>query len=222
MVDGDKWRHQRKLASFEFSTRNLHDFSYVVFRSNGVKLAKKISLLAAADETMNLQDLLLKCTLDSIFKVGFGFDLDTLSGLDEANNQFMKAFDESNSLTFWRFVDLLWKVKRYFSVGPEEAELKKTIRMVDEFVYELIRNKRELMKDTNLHVGKFILLRLKSDRDKQGILSRFLVESENDLENITDKYLRDITLKFVIAGKDISANTLTWFFYMLCKHPLIK
>ncbi|KAJ0764702.1 putative abieta-7,13-dien-18-ol hydroxylase [Helianthus annuus] len=192
-VDGDKWRHQRKLASFEFLTRNLHDFSYVVFRSNGVKHAKKISLLAAADETMNLQDLLLKSTLDSIFKVGFGFDLDTRSGLDEASNQFMKAC-----------------VKRFFNVGPEEAELKKTIRMVDEFVYELIRNKREQMKDTNLHV------------DKQGILSRFFIENENDPENMTDKYLRDITLSFVIAGKDTSANTLTWFFYMLCKHPLIQ
>ncbi|KAJ0661859.1 putative abieta-7,13-dien-18-ol hydroxylase [Helianthus annuus] len=208
-VDGDKWRHQRKLASFEFSTRNLRDFSSVVFRSNGAKLAKKISLLAAAGETMNLQDLLLKSTLDSIFKVGFGFDLDTLSGLDEASNRFMKAFDESNSLTFWRFVDLLWKVKRYFSIGPE-AELKKTIRMVDEFVYELIRNKREQMKDTNLHV------------DKEDILSRFLIESENDPENMTGKYLRDITLSFVIAGKDTSANTLAWFFYMLCKHPLIQ
>ncbi|MFS7945367.1 putative abieta-7,13-dien-18-ol hydroxylase [Helianthus anomalus] len=177
--------------------------------SNGAKLAKKISLLVAADETMNLQDLLLKSTLDSIFKVGFGFDLDTLSGLDEGSNRFMKAFDESNSLTFWRFVDLLWKVKRYFSIGPE-AQLKKTIRMVDEFVYELIRNKREQMKDTNVH------------RDKEDILSRFLIESENDPENMTDKYLRDITLSFVIAGKDTSANTLAWFFYMLCKHPLIQ
>lgn len=39
---------------------------------------------------------------------------------------------------------------------------------------------------------------------------------------MTDKYLRDITLNFIIAGKDTTANTLTWFFYMLCKHPLIQ
>ncbi|KAI7728121.1 hypothetical protein M8C21_028623 [Ambrosia artemisiifolia] len=208
-VDGHKWRHQRKLASFEFSTRNLRDFSSAIFRSNGAKLAKKISLLAAAKETMNLQDLLLRSTFDSIFKVGFGFDLDTLSGLDEASNRFMKAFDEANSLTFWRFVDLLWRVKRYFNIGSE-AELKKNIRMVDEFVYELIRNKREQMKDTNIH------------RNKEDILSRFLIESEKDPGNMTDKYLRDISLSFVIAGKDTSANTLAWFFYMLCKHPLIQ
>ncbi|XP_076934378.1 cytochrome P450 704C1-like [Bidens hawaiensis] len=208
-VDGDKWRHQRKLASFEFSTRNLRDYSSAVFRSNGVKLVKRISLLAAAENSMNLQDFLMKSTLDSIFKVGFGFDLDTLSGLDEASNRFMKAFDESNSLVFWRFVDLLWKLKRFLSIGSE-ADLKQNIRIVDEFVYGLIRNKREQMQDTNLH------------RDKEDILSRFLLESENDPENMNDKYLRDISLSFVIAGKDTSANTLTWFFYMLCKHLLIQ
>ncbi|KAL8247934.1 hypothetical protein R6Q59_009150 [Mikania micrantha] len=208
-VDGDKWRHQRKLASFEFSTRNLRDFSTAIFRFNGAKLVKKISLLAAAEEKMNLQDLLMKSTLDSIFKVGFGFDLDTLSGLDEESNQFMKAFDESNSLAFWRFVDLLWKVKRQFNIGSE-ADLKHNIRIVDDFVYKVIRNKREQLKNKDLH------------REKEDILSRFLMESENNPENMNDKYLRDITLSFVIAGKDTSANTLTWFFYMLCKHPLIQ
>lgn len=57
---------------------------------------------------------------------------------------------------------------------------------------------------------------------KEDILSRFLIDSNTDPENMTDKYLRDITLSFVIAGKDTSAGTLTWFFYMLCKHPLIQ
>lgn len=39
---------------------------------------------------------------------------------------------------------------------------------------------------------------------------------------MNDKYLRDIILNFMIAGKDTSANTLSWFFYMLCKNPLIQ
>lgn len=26
----------------------------------------------------------------------------------------------------------------------------------------------------------------------------------------------------MVAGKDTSANTLSWFLYMLCKHPLIQ
>ena len=38
---------------------------------------------------------------------------------------------------------------------------------------------------------------------------------------MNDKYLRDIVLSFMIAGKDTSAGTLSWFFYILCKHPLV-
>jgi cytochrome P450 len=48
------------------------------------------------------------------------------------------------------------------------------------------------------------------------------VESKKDPEEMNDKYLRDIILNFMIAGKDTSANTLSWFFYMLCKNPLIQ
>ena len=59
-VDGDKWRHQRKLASFEFSTKVLRDFSTAVFRTNAAKLASKVSVAALAKQTMNLQVIWLK------------------------------------------------------------------------------------------------------------------------------------------------------------------
>nr|GMC86924.1 cytochrome P450 704C1-like [Ipomoea batatas] len=57
--------------------------------------------------------------------------------------------------------------------------------------------------------------------EKEDILSRFIRESKKDPETMTDEYLRDIILNFVLAGKDSSANTLSWFFYMLCKNPLV-
>ena len=41
-VDGDRWKQQRKLSSFEFSTRVLRDFSCVVFRGSAAKLVRKI------------------------------------------------------------------------------------------------------------------------------------------------------------------------------------
>lgn len=48
------------------------------------------------------------------------------------------------------------------------------------------------------------------------------MESKKDPERMNDKYLRDIILNFILAGKDTTANTLSWFFYMLCKNPLIQ
>ena len=57
---------------------------------------------------------------------------------------------------------------------------------------------------------------------KEDILSRFLIESEKDPNNMTERYLRDTIFSFIIAGRDSTANTLTWFFYMICKYPLIQ
>ncbi|KAJ6722796.1 CYTOCHROME P450 FAMILY 704 SUBFAMILY A POLYPEPTIDE 1 [Salix koriyanagi] len=182
-VDGDKWRQQRKLASFEFSTRVLRDFSCSVFRRNAAKLVRVISKMAIVDQIFDMQDTLMRCTLDSIFKVGFGVELNCLEGSRKSGTEFMKAFDDSNALVYRRYVDPLWKLKR---------------------------TKRKLLAEERLC------------NDKEDILSRFLVESRKDPEEMNDKYLRDIILNFMIAGKDTSANTLSWFFYMLCKNPVIQ
>lgn len=55
LADGDRWRHQRKLASYEFSTRNLREFSSTVFRENAVKLAGKVSDAVAASKALEMQ-----------------------------------------------------------------------------------------------------------------------------------------------------------------------
>lgn len=39
---------------------------------------------------------------------------------------------------------------------------------------------------------------------------------------MNDQYLRDIILNFMIAGKDTTGNTLSWFLYMLCQNPLVQ
>lgn len=62
-VDGDKWRQQRKIASYEFSTKVLRDFSSVVFRKNAVKLANILSEVATNEQVVDMQ---VKALLNSI------------------------------------------------------------------------------------------------------------------------------------------------------------
>ncbi|KAF8028232.1 hypothetical protein BT93_E0977 [Corymbia citriodora subsp. variegata] len=208
-VDGDKWKKQRKVASFEFATRVLRDFSCSVFRKNSAKLVKVVEELSASSEGFDMQDILMRSTLDSIFKVGFGVELNCLQGSSKEGRAFMKAFDEANALIYWRYVDPSWKLKRLLKIGSE-ARLRNSIKLIDNFVHQLIRTKRN-----QLPVQR-------ERNDKEDILSRFLLESEKDPETMNDKYLRDIILNFTIAGKDTSAITLSWFLYMLCKHPLVQ
>uniref|UniRef100_A0A803KYY3 Cytochrome P450 704C1-like n=1 Tax=Chenopodium quinoa TaxID=63459 RepID=A0A803KYY3_CHEQI len=208
-VDGEKWRNQRKVSSHEFSTRMLRDYSSKIFRTNAVKLADIISYAANSDQIMDIQDLFMKSTLDSIFKVALGVDLDSMCGSNEEGKKFGQAFDDASASTMLRYVDIFWPIKKFLNIGAE-AKLKRSVKIVDEFVYKLISNKVELMKSSQCNDSE---MQMKKD----DILSRFLEQSDTDL-----KYLRDIILSFVIAGKDTTAVTLSWFVYMLCKHQNIQ
>ncbi|PNX98874.1 cytochrome p450 [Trifolium pratense] len=141
-VDGDKWKQQRKVASYEFSTRVLRDFSCSVFRENAAKLVKVIAEFSHEGLIFDMQDLQMRCALDSIFKVGFGTELNCLEGSSKEGTEFMKAFDESNALIYWRYADPIWSLKRFLNIGGE-AKLKRNVKLIDEFVNGVINTKKE-------------------------------------------------------------------------------
>ncbi|KAM3397580.1 hypothetical protein P3S68_001093 [Capsicum galapagoense] len=205
-LDGDKWRKQRKLSSHEFSTRVLRDFSSVVFRKNAAKFAHILSEAVKSNEIVDIQDLFMKATLDSIFAVAFGIELDSMSGSNEEGKIFSDAFDKASAITTWRYVDIFWKIKRALNIGSE-AKLKEYIRTVDVFVYKLIQRKTEQMSKPEADLS----------RKKEDILSRFL-----QITGTNPKFLRDIILSFIIAGKDTTATTLSWFIYVICKYPYVQ
>ncbi|XP_058744103.1 cytochrome P450 704C1-like [Vicia villosa] len=205
-VDGEKWREQRKISSHEFSTKMLRDFSTLIFRKNAAKVANIVSEAATSNTKLEIQDLFMKSTLDSIFKVAFGTELDSMCGTNEEGTIFANAFDSASELTLYRYVDVFWKIKKFLNIGAE-AELKKNTRVLNEFVIKLINTRIQQMKNSK---GDSI-------RKSGDILSRFLLVKEYDTT-----YLRDIILNFVIAGKDTTAATLSWFIYMLCKYPAVQ
>lgn len=67
-----------------------------------------------------------------------------------------------------------------------------------------------------------IVLHVNVKQIKHDILSRF-IELGDDPESSfsNDKSLRDVVLNFVIAGRDTTATTLSWFIYMIVTHPTV-
>ncbi|KAL2324462.1 hypothetical protein Fmac_023520 [Flemingia macrophylla] len=202
-LDGEKWRHQRKAASYQFSTKMLRDFSCSVFKSNAVKLAGKVSEAAISNNIIEMQDLFMNSTLDSVCKVILGVELDTMCGTYKEGTEFSNAFEEVSAAIMYRYFNFLWRIMRFLNIGSE-AVLRNSLRVVDQFVYNLIRSKIEQIQK----------LPDNSPVMKGDVLSRFIELKETD-----PKYLRDISLSFILAGKDTTAITLSWFLYELCKHP---
>lgn len=54
-ADGEHWRKQRKTASFEFASRNLRDFSTLVFRDYSLKLSNILSPASFHNQEVDMQ-----------------------------------------------------------------------------------------------------------------------------------------------------------------------
>nr|XP_011470436.1 PREDICTED: cytochrome P450 704C1-like isoform X1 [Fragaria vesca subsp. vesca] len=250
-VDGDKWLHQRKTSSSQFSTKVLRDFSSEIFKTNGLKLAGIIHQAANCNKSIDIQvslqclrdhilhiavyivyfvcladrfitccyfcwnkDLFMKSTLDSIVKILLGFDLDTLSGTNNDESiRFSNAADDSNGATLYRVFDIFWKIKRFLNIGSE-AMIRENIKVVDQFIYKLINRKIETLQNSEDDELPVSYMRQVKKRD---FISRLIETRETD-----PKYLRDMVLSFIAAGKDTTGSALSWFFYMMCKHPKIQ
>jgi hypothetical protein len=92
----------------------------------------------------------MKATMDSIFTIAFGLDLNTLDGLTDDGSRFVEALDDANEFNMVRFVNVFWKVARYLNVGVE-AMLSLRIKAVDEFIYKHVRARADEISKDKVH-----------------------------------------------------------------------
>ncbi|KAJ4804781.1 Cytochrome P450 94A2 [Rhynchospora pubera] len=222
IADGDLWFLQRKIASREFTTRSLRTFSADVFQSHiHDRLLPVLSAAAASGEIVDLQDVLKRFAFDNICTISFGHDPGCLS-LDRNRQQhklFFDAFDDSIEISFNRLlspIPFLWVVMKYFNVGSERR-LKEAINTINEFATEIIKSK-DLLQGSQ----------------KQDLLSRFMAATKEEdsgyynfgtmFEDPKEKqrFLRDVIVSFVLAGKDSTSSGLTWFFWLLSTNPNVE
>lgn len=218
-VDGDIWTVQRKIASHEFNTKSLRHFIANTVQSHlSTRLIPLLSTTCENDNIIDLQDIFQKFTFDNICNVAFGTDPDCLETNEIAkssNSSFVSAVDYAVKVSSERFmspVAVVWKIKRLFNIG-NERKYKAAIGIINDYAMNIIRSK-ERDFDTKL---------AEMDQERRhDLLSRFMF-SASDLgfadQDEKRKFLRDIVISFVLAGKDSTSTALTWFFWLISGHP---
>ncbi|XP_030456424.1 cytochrome P450 94A2-like [Syzygium oleosum] len=228
-VDGHLWSLQRKIASHEFTTRSLkHFISETVGREISDRLLPFLSRACDEGRVVDLQEALQRFAFDNICSVAFGVDPNCFAAEEASeeisgrNSNFVKAFDEAVENCSSRFMSplpALWKLKRFFNLGSEKR-FRSNIRVINEFAMDIIKSKEEQIESAA--TGRENGDERSRDRD---LLSRFM-SSSADLEfrNLEEKrkFLRDIVISFVLAGKDSTSTALTWFFWLIAAHPLCE
>ncbi|KAG9443690.1 hypothetical protein H6P81_015030 [Aristolochia fimbriata] len=214
-ADGELWAHQRKTAGHEFSTRSLKSFiADIVEAEIAGRLIPTLLSAAEAGNVVDLDDVFRRFTLDNICDLAFGDDPACL-GPGREFPPFALAMDEATEICFHRFLSPLpwiWKAKRVLNVGSERR-LRRAVKTIDDYLTRIVasREEEELIRTGN--------------PPKQDLLSRFIEASRKENPNPGSsnqkrrKFLRDIILSFVFAGKDTTSTALSWFFWLLCENP---
>ncbi|KAF9582318.1 hypothetical protein BGW38_000355 [Lunasporangiospora selenospora] len=219
-VDGEHWKWQRKLASHIFNVNSFRTYTSSVFCGETQLVEAYFNKIADnPDKVVNLQDIFYKYTLDSFGQVAFGQSFGCLVD-PEQDVEFALAFDRLNNSLAERFQSPLWKLGEWLSGRSEE--IKKDVGTVHGFAYDVIQKRREQM---NQNVHKTIQEQARGDSEgpgnrieekhKKDLLQLFMEAEGDSGEPLSDKMLKDILLNFGLAGRDTTAQALTWMFYLI-------
>nr|AAZ39645.1 cytochrome P450 monooxygenase [Petunia x hybrida] len=205
-INGEKWKYQRQVASHEFNTRSLRKFvETVVDTELNERLIPILATAAANKIVLDFQDILQRFAFDNICKIAFGYDPGyLLPSLPQA--EFAVAFEDSVRLSSERInvpFPLIWKIKRALDIGSEK-KLRIAVGKVREYAKKIVREKQSELKE-------------KSSLDSADLLSRFLSTGHSDEDFVTD-----IVISFILAGRDTTSAALTWFFWLVSKHPEVE
>ncbi|XP_022856463.1 cytochrome P450 94A1-like [Olea europaea var. sylvestris] len=215
-VDGDLWFTQRKIASHEFNTRSLKTFiSDTVQYQLSNSLIPYLSTACNNRHVIDLQEVLRRFTFDNICNVAFGVDPAWLDmkrvGETSLVSSFVQAFDYAVEVSFNRFMlplPAIWKIKRLLNIGSEKR-YKEAIEIINEYAMNIIRFKEENCRNDD------------KQEKNQDLLSRFNHSASNlgflDQDQ-KRRFLRDIVISFILAGKDSTSTALTWFFWLIAGH----
>jgi fatty acid omega-hydroxylase len=214
-ADDEVWRRQRKAASLEFHSAEFRALT----ASSLVELVHRrlLPVLAdaeAAGAAVDLQDVLLRLTFDNVCMIAFGVDPGCLRpGLPEI--PFARAFEDATEATIVRFLTptAVWRAMRALGVGNERV-LQRSLAGVDEFAYDVIRRRKE-----ELDAGRGA-----ADAGRRSdLLTVFTkMRDEDGRPAYSDKFLRDICVNFILAGRDTSSVALAWFFWLLGNNPAVE
>jgi cytochrome P450 len=219
-ADGRLWSLQRKLASHAFSSRALRRFTDDVLAAH---LERRLLpfLDAAADGGVDLQDALRRFGFDVICHVAFGVEGSSLlQGAGDWRRQdalFAAALEISfrRALTPATWVRRLTKV---LDVG-KSRRLREAVDVIDAYATSVVESKEARQRNG-----------LGEDGDPD-LLSRFTAAMDEDQDGGSElgamfptpaskrRFLRDVVVSFVLAGKDTTSSALTWLFWLLAANP---
>ncbi|CAN6803316.1 unnamed protein product [Brassica oleracea] len=211
-TDFDLWMDLRKSAQCMMSRPEFQRFT---LRTNMRKLEKGLVPIldhfAEKKLVLDLQDVFQRFTFDTTFVLATGIDPGCLS-IEMPEIEFARALDEAMEVIFFRHIkpEIVCKIQRLLGFG-DELKMKIAHSTLDRVCSKCIASKRDEITRGVTSI----------DSSSKNLLMSYMDVDTTKYKSLNpgdDKFLRDMILSFMIAGRDTTGSALTWFFWLLTKN----
>ncbi|GAA5801590.1 hypothetical protein HPULCUR_007038 [Helicostylum pulchrum] len=206
IVAGDEWKSQKKIFNPAFR----RSMPVKLFGNITQQLFKRIE---GSEKTLDVSDLMMRCTLEAIGKAGFGFDFEAVN---KENSKWTKLYNEVvegfRDFKYFMFPtldqELLW-------LFPKRKLLHQKLDTLMDMLDEVVQKKRELLKQGQVRNNDL-------EENERDLLTLMLESEEQEEGSISDKELKANLCVFFYAGHDTTSASLSFVLYYLAKHLEIQ
>ncbi|KAF9358799.1 hypothetical protein BGX26_000871 [Mortierella sp. AD094] len=203
--DGAQWKFQRHIGNGIFHVKAFQEYVSDALVVEGKKVLDILGKAADEGTIVDMQKLMLDYTIDVFGSISFGGSFGCLDNI-EKKAPFVKAFEDMLEIFGNRLKDPTWKIREQPDGTRKRAESNKMF--LRGHAQEIINKRR---REGYSAAKKDLLQLLMEGRDDAG-------------EPLPDDLIVDNIIAFTVAGRDTTAQALTWMFYSIlrgCSDPEI-
>ncbi|CAH8313161.1 unnamed protein product [Eruca vesicaria subsp. sativa] len=211
-VDLELWEDLRKSNHAIF---HHPDFLKLSVSSNAIKLKEGLVpfLDNAAHEkiVIDLQDVFQRFMFDTSSILMTGYDPMSLS-IEMPEVEFGEAAETGEEAIYYRHFKpvILWRLQNWLGIGHEK-KMRSSMATVNHMFAKIISSRREEIS------------RGECGQSMDALTYYMNVDTTKykHLKPTNDTFIRDVAFSLLLAGRDTTSSALTWFFWLLSKHPQV-
>lgn len=209
-ADGEAWRLQRKAGAAFLSTANLRVLTDVALPQFLGQELDHLKAVAESGETVDLQEVFHEITTQLMGKMAYNMEMHT-------SDPFTTAFDFASGATAERFQNPLW----FLTELATGRRFRRSVETVKSFGQKIVASavadrhgsRRSTPGDPRTLSGSDSNAAEKLDQISGTLIHSFL-------DTIADhQVVADAALNYLSAGRDTTAQALTWTFHLLFRSP---
>ena len=200
-AEGEDWRRLRRLAMQSLHADYLRRYSATVARVTA-RLHERWARAAATAADVDVQQDMMRYTVDVIAGLSLGYDLNTLQDdADPLQARLREFFPMVNrrvnaAFPYWRYVKL-----------PADRRLDRARAEIDATVRDVIRAAR---------------LRRAADNRPPADMLEAMLTPQDGVAAFTDAEIAGTVITMLLAGQETTASTMSWMVHCLIEHPEVQ